>query len=72
MELPEGKLFTVGDALGRVNRASLHIDQTLGNLKKCRVNIDEDSFRNVQFYLDKINQNLSKVVTEHIDAQAAA
>lgn len=61
----------MGDALGRVNRASRHLDQTLGNLKHCRVSIDEDSFRNAQFYLDKINQDLSKKVTEHINAQVA-
>lgn len=65
--LEEGRFSTVSDAMTLVGRASRHLDRTLGNLQNCQISIDDDSFKHVQFYLDKIHADLSKKVLAHVE-----
>lgn len=71
MILEEGRYATVSDAMGLVGRASRHLDKTLGSLKHCRLSVDDDSFKNAQYYLDKIHADLSVKLLDHVDAKDA-
>jgi hypothetical protein len=70
-KIEEGRLFTVAESMGRVQRASRHIDQTLGNLQGLKISVDTDSWKNVQKYLDEIHAKLEKQAFEHVEAKEA-
>lgn len=68
--LSEGQLAEVSEAMGLVSRAGRHLDRTLGALQHCRVTVDAQSFANVQYYLDKLHEQLAAVPLARINAMA--
>lgn len=66
--LSEGQYAVTADAMQLVTRAENHLEDTFASLKNCKMHVDRDSFKHVQFYLDKIHNDLSRKLLSHIDA----
>ncbi|GAC1610260.1 MAG: hypothetical protein NVS3B3_18570 [Aquirhabdus sp.] len=66
--LSEGQLAETAEAMRLISSAGRHIDRTLGALQHCRVSVDADSFRNIQFHLDEAHRKLAVIPLAHINA----
>jgi hypothetical protein len=72
MHLTEGALAEVTEGMSLVSRAEKHLTTLEARLKHCRVTVDDDSFKHIRFYLDRIHAQLAPLPLKHAEAVAKA
>lgn len=70
MELSEGTLAEVVDGMKLISRAEKHFEVMEARLRHCRVSVDDSSFKNIRFYLDKLHAELEPIPLLHAEAVA--
>lgn len=69
--LHESGFAELVEGLSLVTRADQRLRNLEDRLKHYKVTVDEDSFKNIKHYIDKLHADLAQSVLKHADAVAA-
>lgn len=70
MKISEGALAEVVEGMALTSRAERHFNNLEARLKHCRVTVDDDSFKNIRYYLDKLHAQLAPIPLQAADDAA--
>ncbi len=66
--LTEGQIAAIAQSMQRVSKLERFLETTVGDLRHCRVTVDDDSIANIKFHLDKLHGKMSGEILKHLDA----